>query len=160
MKKILIEGPDCSGKSTLVDRLKNSLVWDAKHLHHQAGDQFSRYLREYALADKLIFDRGHISEMVYGQLWRGGRPFNKKEYQILNDLIKEKFILVYVCSKIDVLEKRYQERNYAQQIKLSELKKSKKLFDQELANFEPIKYYSHNYQELDELIVKIEKELK
>ena len=86
LKRIIVEGPDCSGKSTLVDTLKNRLLWDAKSLHHKEGNQFQRYLKEYALGEEVVFNRAHFSENVYSKLWRGGSPFLEKEKEILNDL--------------------------------------------------------------------------
>ncbi len=160
IQKILVEGPDCSGKSTLVDRLKNELGWDARHLHHQKGDQFSRYLREYANASRVVFARGHISELVYSQLWRGGNPFKENELKILNDLIEEKFIVILAYPILEVIKKRYSDRDYSQQIELEELKRSRELFLKEIEVLEPIRYYSKSYEELDSLIKDIKKELK
>ena len=82
-KRIIVEGPDCSGKSTVVHRIKNALRWDSKSLHHKGGDQFSRYLREYANNDCIVFDRSHFSEIVYSKLWRNGSPFTEIESNIL-----------------------------------------------------------------------------
>ncbi len=159
MKKILIEGPDCSGKSTLVERLKNTLRWDAKHLHHQKGNQFERYLSQYATNNRTILDRGHISEAVYGQLWRGGNPFSKNQYKILNSILKEFSFVIFTCPTISVLKKRYQERDFDQQIKLEELEKSKELFAKEMKDINHLKYYSKDFLELNRLIEIIEKEL-
>ena len=63
--RIIVEGPDCSGKSTLVNRTKNDLRWDSKSLHHKEGNQFLRYLKEYAFSEQIVLDRSHFSEEVY-----------------------------------------------------------------------------------------------
>ena len=70
ISKIIVEGPDCSGKSTVVERIKNMLCWDSKSLHHKEGNQFLRYLREYVLNENVVFDRAHFSEEAYSHLWR------------------------------------------------------------------------------------------
>ena len=64
IKRIIIEGPDCSGKSTVVDRVKNELRWDSKSLHHREVYQFYRYLKEYSSANQIVFDRSHFSEIL------------------------------------------------------------------------------------------------
>ena len=159
-RNILVEGPDCSGKSKVVERLKNTLKWDSKSLHHKEGNQFLRYLKEYANAEQIVFDRGHISEGVYSCLWRGGVPFSIGEKKILDDLIKNGFLLIFACPSIEVLKKRYLERSFKQQIKIEELEKSRKLFIENLADFSPIIYFSDNLQELDSLIELIRGKLK
>jgi thymidylate kinase len=158
--RIIVEGPDCSGKSTLVNQLKNSLQWDSKSLHHQQGDQFSRYLKEYALAEEVVLDRSHFSEEVYSKLWRGGSPFTKKEKIILNQLCKLNTLIILACPKLKILKKRYLSRDYEQQISLEELKKSREFFLRELSEQNPIIYFSESYEELNKLIDKIRSTIK
>ena len=152
---IIIEGPDCSGKSTLINQLKNELKWDAKSLHHKESNQFSRYLNEYAGNDLIVFDRSHFSEIVYSILWRGGNPFSKEEQKILDSFCIEKVLIIFACPSAKVLKKRYSERDYDQQIKYGELEKSRKLFCEVLKDIPKIVYESKNYEELDKLVKKI-----
>ena len=70
--KIIIEGPDCSGKSTVVERIKNMLRWDSKSLHHQPGNQFKRYLKEYALNDNIVFVEDSIEAI---KIWESMKTF-------------------------------------------------------------------------------------
>ena len=153
--KIIIEGPDCSGKSTVVERIKNMLRWDSKSLHHNEGNQFKRYLKEYALNDNIVFDRSHFSEIVYSTLWRKGSPFSKKENNILNDICSNNTLVIFTCPTLQTLRKRYQSRNFKQQIKLDELERSRKLFIKTLKNTAYILYLSKNYDELDDLLKKV-----
>ena len=157
IKKIIIEGPDCSGKSTVVERIKNKLRWDAKSLHHIEGDQFSRYLREYALANKVVFDRSHFSEMVYGILWRGGNPFENLEEHVLEFIAQKDAIIIFACSSVELLEKRYKSRGFDQQIKLKELKKVRELFVEKMCEIGALTYGSENYEELDNLVGEVVK---
>jgi len=158
--KIIVEGPDCSGKSTVVERIKNMLRWDSKSLHHREGDQFERYLKEYALHPKTVFDRSHISEIVYSILWRGGNPFSEREEKILSEIIKEKMLLIFVCPKINTLKKRYQNKNFNQQIKLEELEKSREIFVEVMDQFTFIFHPSNDYTELDKLLEKMKEMIK
>ena len=150
--QILVEGPDCSGKTTLVERLKNELQWDAKSLHHLEGNQFKRYLREYALQEKIIFNRGHYSEIAYGKLWRGGNPFCGEEKQILDQICSRNMLLIFACPNLEALEQRYSQRNFPQQIKLQELKIIKEYFSELMGGIPHLLYRSSSYDELQSLI--------
>ena len=150
--QILVEGPDCSGKTTLVERLKNELHWDAKSLHHLEGNQFKRYLREYALQENIIFNRGHYSEIAYGQLWRGGNPFSKEEQQILDGLSNENMIIVFASPPLEILQQRYQQRNFPQQIKYDELETIHNYFCELMNDISHLLYQSSSPAELQSLI--------
>jgi len=154
VSRILIEGPDCSGKSTLINRIKNKLHWDAKLLHHINGDQFERYLKEYA-SQNTVFGRGHISEIVYGKMWRNGNSFSVKEKELLDEFIKQKMLVIFVCPKLKTIKERYLKRNDDQQIKFNELRKSRDLFVKEFKNKKYILYEAKNYKELEIVLKKI-----
>ncbi len=156
VRRIIIEGPDCSGKSTLVNRLKNALKWDSKSLHHSKGNQFIRYLREYSNNENIIFDRAHFSEIVYSMMWRGGNPFSDMELRILNDFVRNNTLVIFTCPPIELLEKRHASRDFEQEIKLPELKYSRRLFSEVLESIPHIAYKSEDYGELNKLISNVE----
>lgn len=155
INKIIFEGPDCSGKTTAVNLVKNILRWDSKSLHHKNGDQFERYAKEYILNSELVIDRSHFSEAVYSQLWRGGNPFSNKEFEFLNYLVQKNAIVVFVLPDFKLMKKRYLERKYEQQISLSELEKSRELFKQIMKNIDCVKYTASSFEELKKLVEKI-----
>lgn len=149
--QILVEGPDCSGKTTLVERLKNELHWDAKSLHHLEGNQFKRYLKEYALQENIIFNRGHYSEIAYGKLWRGGNPFSKEEQMILDQISKQNMILIFASPPLEVLQQRYRERDFSQQLKYKELGLIQHHFCEMMQDVPHLLYLSSSYDELQYL---------
>lgn len=87
--RIIIEGPDCSGKSTLADKLTekfpdhvyvhNSLK-DKKHVMRDAkgniimevGDLFAAHVTLVRNNPKIIIDRLWPSEIIYGHIFRDG----------------------------------------------------------------------------------------
>lgn len=155
IKRILIEGPDCSGKSTAIDRIKNSLRWDAKSLHHREGDQFQRYIKEYCSAESIVFDRGHFSEAVYGQMWRGGNPFSKEEFDFLNFYLQRDGLIIFALPSEETLINRYSARNFSQQIKENELALARNLFLEKSQIVPYILYTSESYKELDDLVADV-----
>lgn len=155
IKRILIEGPDCSGKSTALDRIKNALRWDAKSLHHREGDQFQRYIKEYCSVENTVFDRGHFSEAVYGQMWRGGNPFSQQEFNFLNFYLQREGLIIFALPSEETLINRYRARNFSQQIKENELAFARKLFLEKSQNVTNILYTSSSYEELDNLVAEV-----
>jgi thymidylate kinase len=155
IKRILIEGPDCSGKSTALDRIKNVLRWDAKSLHHRDGNQFQRYIKEYCSAENIVFDRGHFSESVYGQMWRDGNPFSKEEFEFLNFYLQNEGLIIFALPSEETLINRYRARNFSQQIKENELALARKLFLEKSQTVSHILYSSASYKELDDLVADV-----
>lgn len=157
INKVIVEGPDCSGKSTVVDRVKNALRWDSKSLHHKEGNQFNRYLQEYALADRVVFDRSHVSEAVYSELWRRGSPFSEEEGKILNMLLQKDSLIILSSPSVELMQERYKSRGFTQQVKFEELEESRNLFFKRFNGDKIpfIAYGSQTYEELDYLVENI-----
>jgi len=158
--QILVEGPDCSGKTTLVERLKNKLRWDAKALHHLEGNQFKRYLREYALQENIVFNRGHYSEVAYGKLWRDGDPFSQGERSILDQLSQHNMVIIFACPPLEVLQQRYSNREFPQQIKYEELGLIRMNFCELMHGVPHLLYQSASYNELSSLLETVTKVIK
>ena len=157
-RQILIEGPDCSGKSMLVNRIKNALSWDAKSLHHIKGDQFERYMREYATQQDIVFERAHVSEAVYGALWRGGNQFTLTELNVLDAFVALRMIVILALPELSVLRARYASRKYAQKIKIAELETCARLFGEyfQKNKLKPtIMYQSKDSTELESVVEKV-----
>ncbi len=158
--QILIEGSDCSGKTTLVERIKNEFRWDAKALHHRDGEQFPRYLREYALSEQVVFNRGHFSEIVYGKLWRGGNPFSEEQQSILDAICRQKMLLIFACPPLETLQQRYRVRKFPQQIKYDKLVVVEEYFHELMGKMPHLSYRSTSYDELDSLLPQIRREVQ
>jgi thymidylate kinase len=127
---ILIEGPDCVGKSTLAKELKNHLSYDLLASHHRPGCQFRRYLQLYAQATATIFERGHWSEMVYSQLCKRQQPFNEQEQKILDDILQETALIIFVKAPLPLMQTRYIARQGEyQSTAIDQLQDSQRLFE-------------------------------
>jgi hypothetical protein len=116
----------------------------------------TRYLKEYASADKTIFDRSHISEAVYDELWRGGKAFTKFERKILDRLAIHNSIIIFARTNIEELRRRYNLRTYPQQISIEEIETSLTLFDRCLKDLPRLVYRSKNHNEIEEILTVVE----
>jgi len=87
---ILVEGADCTGKSTLIQKMiekvqkdKNSLYYVHNGLYPNSKEAFDAYDDQIQISNRLIrikplnskyviciFDRGAISEFIYGKIIR------------------------------------------------------------------------------------------
>lgn len=124
IKGIIVEGVDCSGKSTLLTHLASELSrhgWDTLDLRHRKMNQFERYCSAYVNADKVLFDRGHFSEFVYGNIWRDGKHFSDSDFDWLNNYVNENYIVIFAFANEETLRARYAERSISQEIEQDEL---------------------------------------
>ena len=65
---IIIEGPDCAGKSTLAEKLANALDMNILKMTANGGQSVPEYLQKLA-CDGVIIDRCWVSEQVYSDLF-------------------------------------------------------------------------------------------
>lgn len=86
---IILEGPDGSGKTTLSNLLTDELGVTRYHVGHvDMGSQFLRYLNLALDGPKpVVFDRFHISEMVYSALFRGESSLSVHQFYALEEIL-------------------------------------------------------------------------
>lgn len=159
---IVVEGNDCTGKSTLVSELRSSLRFlgfDTKNLVHRPGDQYMRYLREYLNADRIVFNRGHYSELVYGDVLRNEISFSKTELESLQSVINKFGIVIYCDLSPKEIEARMLERNKSEMFEddveneiIEQVDKNYKLC---FKNVEYIQYIPKTKKDLTEVLFKI-----
>ena len=73
--KIILEGPDCAGKTTLATALKGKLV-DYLYKHHgQYKHAYKPHIETLKLQN-VIIDRHWPSELIYSTIFRSGPAYN------------------------------------------------------------------------------------
>jgi len=129
---ILLEGSNGSGKSTLAKLLKVNLVgWSVQTLDYEPDERpFRRFLSQYGLSQHMIFDRGHFSEVVYGDMFRGGRHFSKDELTMLNDYCRNRGIVILCDPSENELRRRVGNSASPKHINLERLGEVKHRFQQ------------------------------
>jgi deoxyadenosine/deoxycytidine kinase len=66
IRRIIIEGADQQGKTTLCNALAKELGWDIVHFGKPAAE--FDFLRGYNISEKTISDRSFLSEVVYSRI--------------------------------------------------------------------------------------------
>jgi broad-specificity NMP kinase len=115
---VLLEGSNGSGKSTLAKLLKVNLVgWHIKTLDYDPlRPPFYRLMSEYVGADRAIFDRGHFSEVVYGDMFRGGKHFTPREMRHLCNYVEGRGLVVLCEAPPESLRSRVSNASYPKHI--------------------------------------------
>ena len=112
MTTIILEGPDGGGKTTLAAEFKEA------HGHHRVWvghEPFTTYCHMaeaigQVSSEPILFDRFHISEAVYSQLFRGQSPSPHKVFaleEILLDSTKGDLVLVHCTADYKTLVQRH-----------------------------------------------------
>jgi thymidylate kinase len=155
---IIVEGSDCSGKTTLVNRLRSQLSpqgWYSLSLSHRVANQFDRYLTKYLGDEGIIYDRAHFSELVYGKLWRGHTGFMPWQQLFLHDFVLDNFVVVLAQAPRDTLIQRYRARHQAQAIDVSELEHVQHMFREEMSDPRIIQYQATSTASLASVVSQI-----
>lgn len=159
-RNILLEGTDRGGKSTLAQRLSEDLGLDVIKLRHQPGAQFERYLGYYQHANRAVFDRGHISEELYGPIY--GRPpsFSAEERRKLDHLVNKTCLVIFCLPNLEDAKQRLKKQIKAGEevITLKDLTHSRQAFEKVLTRFpQHLIHCSGPWEEQDKLIQRVKK---
>lgn len=115
----IIEGPDKCGKSTFIgkqgidswyeglDNIRDRLVFASGKVcvHFDANDkdpvESLKYCASLSVVIDVYMDRSWISEVVYGNVYRGGHKFTREQYsEILNIMSNTPHIVYYFDTQI------------------------------------------------------------
>lgn len=88
---IIIEGPDCAGKSTLAEKLADAIDMNMLKMTAGGGQSVPEYLQKLA-CNGVIIDRCWVSEQVYSDLF-------KREPRISND---DAEALTELCGRVGI----------------------------------------------------------
>jgi thymidylate kinase len=160
-KGIIIEGVECAGKSTLIQKLRSEVIpWDCKMLGHKSVNQFDRFISEYVNGSEVIFNRSHLSELVYSELFNRETPFSPEERKVLDEYIGRHYVVVLCEAETPILVERYKTRDYDQKVNENELNHIKEIFITQCSSVKVINYNGSSKEALSEIIPIIQLALK
>jgi thymidylate kinase len=159
-KFIIVEGNDGTGKTTLVDEISGLLRpqgWDTKTLVHRPGNQFQRYTQEYQNADRIVFNRSHFAEAVYGELYRNEEPFSQIEFDTLTKMTNYLGLVIYCNLAADETKRRLELRNQNELLSTDdtsyeELLRNSKAFETIFLGREVIRYQACTVSDLKNVL--------
>lgn len=130
---IIIEGPDCSGKT----RLAFSLATQHRMAYHHEGpppenmssvEHYTRVLEQ--LKSPTIIDRFALGERVYGPILRGHDSLGQEGWEHIQHLIIQKHIFQIIClTPRRVLLKNYLARRRTESLSIIQFLKSIKRWE-------------------------------
>jgi thymidylate kinase len=100
---IIIEGPDGSGKTTLIRELLHTFQYPTIHVVQPRLPSVLQMIK-LIYASPVIFDRFHLSPVVYGKVLRDGPELSKDTVGILEDLLfKHGFVQIICLTRIETM---------------------------------------------------------
>jgi len=116
--KIVVEGPNNVGKSTLISKLKREIPWMNFQIEHVDGgcpNDFAFHWDMLKLPQNMIFDRFYIGERIYPEIY--GRESKLTDAQ-LEDLCKRfsDTIIILVDADYNFILKAYENKGEQKEI--------------------------------------------
>jgi len=94
MSGIVVEGSDGTGKTSLIRELLHTFRFPTIHVLHPTN--FTQMIK-LAYCNPVIFDRFHLSPVVYGKVLRDGPDLNITQFAELEDLLVDRGFVQIIC---------------------------------------------------------------
>lgn len=108
--KIVVEGPNNVGKTTLINKLQNIYGlndWKQMHMTSVDDNSFDNYDKLFSSDERIIFDRAHVGEMIYPQRLGRPRELTPQEFYRLCEKFKDGVLYIFVDATIDFIKRGY-----------------------------------------------------
>lgn len=107
---IILEGPDCAGKSTMAKDLADMLGFDIIKSHKDGPKNTDAY-RERLACHCVVIDRCWISDLIYSKYFGKSPIVDDFEDELLSEVCTRRHIpIVVMLPPLEVLERRMSER--------------------------------------------------
>lgn len=108
--RLILEGPDCAGKSTMAKELAERLSLDIIKSTYYGPKYSTAYVKRLECPD-VVIDRCWISEVIYSDYFGCDSRVDADTDRLLNDCcIKMRIPIVVMLPPIDVIIQRMRER--------------------------------------------------
>ena len=96
MPGVVVEGPDGSGKTTLIKKIRNEFHWPVVHVVQPAAPDIPQMVKLVDCAP-VVFDRFHLSEIAYGNVLRDGSKLDWHDLWALEGLLVARGFVLITC---------------------------------------------------------------
>ena len=127
--KIVIEGPNNVGKSSLIYVLNERLKlygWEVEHTSNICPNDFDFYDHMLSNNQRIIFDRLHVGEMVYPEIYGRRSKLSQREFETLLDKHDQHTLIVFLDADYELIIHGY--ANKKENFDLHYTRKEKELF--------------------------------
>ena len=127
--KIVIEGPNNVGKSTLIDGLMEylrPLNWEVEHTSQLCPNDFDFYDHVLSNEEPMVFDRLHVGEMVYPEFYNRPGKISRCEFEELLFKHDEHVLHVFVDADYEFIVQANSIKN--EKFNFNEVALEKELF--------------------------------
>jgi len=145
---IIIEGPDATGKTQLAELIQTKLKYPIEHIGDADDNYATKYL-DLIEKDNTIYDRFHMSELVFPQIYGRTPKLSFADAMLINKRLVDNndlFIILF-SSDLGIINQRLMERGEVDN--LAEVEAQYKKFLEEIYIFNG--YFSEysNYRVID-----------
>lgn len=97
MQTIIMEGPDCAGKTTLINSEFEQFKRKHNGVYGSSDIACKAYINQLnSIQEDTVFDRMHLSELVYGSAIRGS-AMDKKLFAVVELLAAYREAVLIIC---------------------------------------------------------------
>ena len=144
---IAVCGSDCSGKTTLINRLRESLNWQVVkgssfELSQCSNEELYQKFDGMTHYEEVVFDRFIYCNAVYAPLYKDFAMLTDEQRREIERKISNKAIIIYLEADMETLIERMNTRgdDYVTVDKLSAIKKGYELAMSKVENVEVLRF--------------------
>lgn len=150
---IILEGNETNFKSTIAEKLHSKLGYEVVkgssfEFATNGNDVLNKRMISFAEMDNIILDRFIYSNLVYASLKKDYSILTQEQVQNIENMIRDKAIIVYLHAPSEVLVQRLEERG-DEYIKSDELKGINEVYEQVMSNVKGMRLFSYDTSEHD-----------
>jgi hypothetical protein len=118
MKTVIIEGPDCGGKTTLIRSAFENYQVTHNGVFKTSARAMSTYIQQLnSIHCDSVFDRMHLSELIYGKIMRDTIP-NRELFASVEMLAAYRETVIVVClPPLDAVLEQWRARQRIEYVK-------------------------------------------
>ena len=153
---IIIEGPDNSGKTTLINSLRKQGLNNIVTTYHPKDNAINFYINTSSVYQNLIVERHYLSELVYSSFKKDRTKYSSYFQYIIESSILSYFpIILYLRPPIEEIYKNFKKEGDPY-INESEIEHMVKLYD-EIMNKSVLSVIKYDYTQdnLNKIFTKV-----